>query len=430
MRPELIRHPSGHDMDYEMAAQMAVDDDCGEVRRALYIATKGATKDQMDTLAEVLRYRRDIANLHGYSNFGDFWLQKNSQFSLGHVLKFLRSEVTRLTPLWRDELRRLGDPESVWEMERRFADRRVLLKPPQLSLDQVFDGIKRLCGDFFDLNVKFSPCQFPWARGFQKAEISDGKTNQDLGTIYVDLLARRTKKVPSCHYTIKGRKSINSTNLVYGITDAPQSATSLITSSIHNPAHVSWGDVKTILHEFGHALHNICSQSQYQAISGTRCAFEVAEVPGLFMEGLIERSEIARMYFSNHQCSANFEDLLEEERQLDLWSSFDSVQLAFADIILHSKSNHSDYCIEEVLEQVNQEMGGIFIFDKEFNWLGKMHHFGSYGCGAYIYPLAKRLASNILSVPHGISTSRSNVLNRGGLLSVDHLWAAYKMEKL
>ena len=44
-------------------------------------------------------------------------------------------------------------------------------------------------------------------------------------------------------------------------------------------ATLSHSEVETFLHEFGHAMHSVLSDTQYQHLSGTRCAMDMVEIP-------------------------------------------------------------------------------------------------------------------------------------------------------
>ena len=137
----------------------------------------------------------------------------------------------------------------------------------------------------------------------------------------------------------------------------------------------------------------------------------------MFTERLLDIPDIARIYFASHSTISNqaFAEMVREDRNLELWSCYDGIQLAIADIHLHSLTDYSGNWVKSALEAAHREMG-LFKADYEYIWLGTMHHLGSYGSGAYIYPLARRIASMIMSSSDGIATFRANVLRNGGLL--------------
>jgi peptidyl-dipeptidase Dcp len=67
------------------------------------------------------------------------------------------------------------------------------------------------------------------------------------------------------------------------------------------PVLVSWTDATTLFHEFGHALHGLCSNVTYPSLSGTSVARDYVEFPSQLLERWLETPEVLNAYALHHQ---------------------------------------------------------------------------------------------------------------------------------
>ncbi|OQU76928.1 probable mitochondrial intermediate peptidase, mitochondrial isoform X2 [Sorghum bicolor] len=102
----------------------------------------------------------------------------------------------------------------------------------------------------------------------------------DLGFMYLDLYSRKGKHPGCAHFAVQGGRRLSDSNYQLPIIAlvCNFSRASGITARLNH------GDVETLFHEFGHALHSLLSRTEYQHFSGTRVALDVAETPSNLFE--------------------------------------------------------------------------------------------------------------------------------------------------
>ena len=76
------------------------------------------------------------------------------------------------------------------------------------------------------------------------------------------------------------------------------------------PALLSFSEVTTLFHEFGHALHGLLSNCTYERLSGTAVARDFVELPSQFMENWAAEREILKQYARHHETGKPIPDSL------------------------------------------------------------------------------------------------------------------------
>lgn len=102
----------------------------------------------------------------------------------------------------------------------------------------------------------------------------------DLGFMYLDLYSRKGKYQGCAHFAVQGGRRLPDSHYQLPII----ALICNFSSSSGITTRLSHGDVETLFHEFGHALHSLLSRTEYQHFSGTRVALDVAETPSNLFE--------------------------------------------------------------------------------------------------------------------------------------------------
>ncbi|KAF9602837.1 hypothetical protein IFM89_031697 [Coptis chinensis] len=245
----------------------------------------------------------------------------------------------------------------------------------------------------------------------------------DLGYLYLDLYSRKGKYPGSAHFTIKGGRKISEKEYQLPIVALVCDFSAPSGSSI---ARLNHGEVVTLFHEFGHALHSLLSRTDYQHFSGVRVVIDLAETPSHLFEYYAWDYRFLKT-FAKHYLTG---EVIPEK----LVQSMNSAKKMFAATELQRQVLYS--LIDQKLfgEQSTMPMDTISVvadLKRQYtswnhvegtHWHSRFNHFITYGASYYTYIYARCFAATIwqevcvedpLSRAAG-STLRSELLQHGG----------------
>ena len=242
-------------------------------------------------LKELGAKRRELASLLGFDSYANFMLRRRMAGSEANALAFLqhvKAPVTQreqadLALLQAAKARHLNEPSSVtvirrWDlayytervMRERFAVDQEKLRvhfPPEASLNFVFTLAHTLFG------VSFTPVkQALWHRDARVFEVRDNASNQTLGTFFVDLYPRADKYNHAAVWSFR--------NSATRVSRLPAAAMAVN----FNRQGLTLEELQTLLHEFGHGVHALLSQTRYAAQGGTNVQLDFVEAPSQMLE--------------------------------------------------------------------------------------------------------------------------------------------------
>ena len=396
--------------------------------------------DNTPLMLELLRLRREHAQVLGYRNFAELSLVPKMARSVEEVAQFLRDLVRRARPqAERDmaDLRAFAAAElglaelQPWDIS--FAAERLRQARydySELELKRYFPQARVLAG-LFELverlfSVRIRPDQAPvWhpdAR-FYRIETANGEL---VAQFYLDLYARDHKQGGAWQDDSRSRWR-HATGL--------QTPVSFLTCNFSRPvggrpALFTHNEVLTLLHEFGHGLHHMLTRVNYPSLAGVNgVAWDAVELPSQFMENYAWQSDVLRRISAHIVSGEPLPEAL--QRQLIATRSFQAglqtlrqVEFALLDMRLHAEYQpERGGRIYELLQQVRAEVAVVPIP----SWNRYPHSFshifaGGYAAGYYSYKWAEVLAADAFGafLEHGTfdrTTARrflDSILSRGG----------------
>jgi peptidyl-dipeptidase Dcp len=255
---------------------------------------KGDANDTRDTIATIAKLRAEKAQLLGFPNYAAYVLDDQMAKTPAAVETFLRKLVPAATAKARGEAK---DIQAVinkdgkrfklapWDWDH-YAEQ---LRKAKYDLDEdqikpyfelnnvlengVFFAANRLYGLTFK-ERKDIPVYQPDVRVF---EVFD-KDGSSLGLMYFDYFKRDNKSGGAWMDNFVGQsKLLGLKPVIYNVANFTKPAPG-------QPALLTYDDVTTMFHEFGHALHGLFADQQYPTLSGTNVARDFAELPSQFNE--------------------------------------------------------------------------------------------------------------------------------------------------
>jgi thimet oligopeptidase len=375
-------------------------------RRRYWTAnTLRGTPRNLDVLDEIVALRREIAELYEVPSFAHYVTKRRMVENPDTVTKFLdevRSVVTEAEIRDLAELAELkAELEGVlveearinrWDVsyyrerlrERRYAiDQEELRKyfPTRQTVDWMLDISERL------YDVHFERIDVPvWHEDVIYLDVLDASTNAFIGGIYLDLYPRDGKYKHAAAWPVRG----------VALRAGRKPISTLVTN--FDRTGLTHDELETLLHEFGHVLHGVLSETHYLAHSGTSVERDFVEAPSQMYEEWASRMEsLTLLRVHCDSCPMIDESLVD---RLNAAKKFGSGidygrQLLYASFDMALSNENPGKCLE-----VWQSMEGAtpmgYIDGTEFP--GTFEHIASgYAAGYYGYMWAKVIALDLVS---------------------------------
>ncbi len=282
------------------------------LRRRVYEASRHRADGtrQFNTfpiVVEIAKLRAEKAALMGYENYASYSLERTMAKNSDNVYGFLKQLIAEYTPKAQAETKAIEDfakqqmgPDFQLQPYDRFYYS-AKMKQQQLNLSDdevkpyfnidsvivngVFYAAHRVYGLTFVRRTDI-PTYHPDMKVFEVHD-KDGKL---LAMFYSDPYRRPTKRGGAWMSGFAKQSGLrHQLPIIYNVTNyakAPEGQPTLIT----------WDEVTTLFHEFGHALHGILSNCHYNTLSGTAVARDFVEMPSQFNETFASIPEIFDHY--------------------------------------------------------------------------------------------------------------------------------------
>ena len=292
-----------------------------ELRRKVYMASihrADGTDPKFNTfpiVTEIAKLRAEKGQLMGYSTYADYSLEKTMAKTAKNVNNFLLSLIKEYAPKADAETREIeayaqkseGKDFKLQPYDRFYYSAKMKKEMLNISDDEIkpyfnvdsvqINGVFYAAHRVYGLNFKQRkdiPTYHPDMKVF---EVSD-KNGKPIALFYSDYFRRPTKRGGAWMSAFaKQSDKWGQLPIIYNVCNnakAPEGQPTLIT----------WDEVCTLFHEFGHALHGMLSKCGYNTLSGTAVARDFVEMPSQFNESFASIPEIFDHYARHTQTGA------------------------------------------------------------------------------------------------------------------------------
>ncbi|CAN6173345.1 unnamed protein product [Urochloa humidicola] len=270
-----------------------------EVRKQIYFVGNSEPRENIGVLNGLIDARDELGKTMGCKSYADFAIRPNMAASADVVMSFLgdlsnivRCKADEEFNVIKDFKRRICNEKSAdlepWDEDYFIGmmkssvhnlDASVVAK--YFPLSQCLKGLNVLVESLFGATFHQIPMRDgeSWHPDVIKLSLRHPDEG-DLGFMYLDLYSRKGKFPGCAHFAVQGGRRLSDSNYQLPII----ALVCNFSSSNGITARLSHGDVETLFHEFGHALHSLLSRTEYQHFSGTRVALDVAETPSNLFE--------------------------------------------------------------------------------------------------------------------------------------------------
>jgi intermediate peptidase len=434
------------------AALGSVQDE--ETRRDILIASRTSSTRQLSRLQSLLEKRAELAKLTRYDSYAHLALMDKMAKTPESVNKFLSALSDGNQPRVRQEMAQLLHSKmrnqelstpilQPWDKDFYMSQIRSSIRSTSrnadflaayFSLGTVMQGLSRV---FTRLDgIRFVPHETlpgeTWNSDVRRIDVVS-ETDGHVAVLYCDLFSRPGKSPNPAHFTLRCSRKIGEEEIEeeFKISNrlfkSPEEAVNdgmatsrasgplmqlptiaLIcdfrTSASSKPSLLNFGEVTTLFHEMGHAIHSILGRTSLHEVSGTRCATDFAELPSVLMEHFAADPAVLSLFARHYETDQPLPyEMVAEKIALDKrFRGADTetqIILAMTDQAYHAALPlDGSFNSTQVYHSIQQKHGVLPPDPAETSWQGFFGHLYGYGSTYYSYLFDQVLAERIWQV--------------------------------
>ncbi len=407
-------------------------------RAFMSVSFKGDERDNQEVIKRIVKLRSELAQLLGYASYADFVLEERMAQSPEKVLPFLEDLLNRAKPLAQKEIEEIkqfmkeqGADHELQRWDWSYYSEKLRKKKynlddelikPYFKLENVIEGVfttaQKLYGLSFRRNTDI-PVYHEDVSVYEVMEEGELKA-----IFYADFFPRKGKRGGAWMTSYRDqRKLINGERVIPQISIV----CNFTPSTEDSPSLLKFIEVKTLFHEFGHALHGMLADTTFESLSGTSVYWDFVELPSQIFENWCYEKEcldlFAKHYKTNELIPEEYVKRLKESATYhEAYATLRQVSFGLLDMTYHT----GDGDINDVAQLEEKALDSTNLFPKvEGTSMSTQfsHIFaGGYGAGYYSYKWAEVLDADAFSLfkEKGIfdkqtaASFKGNILSRGG----------------
>ncbi|MDI1305596.1 MAG: M3 family metallopeptidase [bacterium] len=395
--------------------------------------------DNKDNALKLANLRGEKARLLGYETHAHYVLEET-------MAKTPETVYTLLNDLWKPALeiakteaadiqemmKKDGINDSVQPYDWRFYTEKIRKErfdldeqelKPYFSLENIRKGVFQVTENLYGL--QFEPLhkvpKYHEEVDVWKVSESDGTY---VGILYMDFYPRNSKRGGAWMTSYRTQKTVD------GFRQAP--VISIVCNfskpTENSPALLTFDEVTTFFHEFGHALHGLLSNVTYRSLAGTNVPRDFVELPSQIMENWAGEPEVLKMYAKHYLTGNIIPDNLIKKMQES--STFDQgfmtteyLAASYLDLKYHTQKATITIDANTFEKNAMDEIGLIASIIPRYRSTYYNHIFsGGYSAGYYSYIWSGVLDTDAFEVfkttnlfnPEKAKSFRKNILEKGG----------------
>ncbi|WP_245189520.1 M3 family metallopeptidase [Lunatimonas salinarum] len=426
------------------------------LRRELFLAynTKCCKGDELDNrgiIQSIIRLKNERAKLLGYPSYADFVLEERMASGPEQVLAFLHELLEKSKPKAEEEVKELAqfaqELDGLEQLEKwDFAYYAEKLKKQKFEVDDellkpyfelentvrgVFATANRLFGLVFEKNEAI-PVYHPEVNAYQVKDL----TGNHVAVLYTDFYPRAGKRNGAWMTSYRGQRKTATgdqrpfVSIVCNFSRPTKTKPSLLT----------FNEVTTLFHEFGHALHGMLANGKYESLSGTSVFWDFVELPSQIFENWCYERECLDLFATHYETGEKIPDSLIERLKLaaNFHQGYQTVrQISFGllDMAYHS-SSPNDLIDIVAFEKSSMAKTELLPAVAETLMSTSFSHIfqGGYAAGYYSYKWAEVLDADAFELfvekgifdPETASAFKEHILGAGGRIHPTILYRRFR----
>jgi peptidyl-dipeptidase Dcp len=424
-----------------------------ELRKEISIAAgkkafqNNAFDNQKITL-QIAKLRYERANLLGYETHAHFVLEERMAQHPDQVKTFLNDLLAKAKPAAEKELaqltafaKELNGIEQLEKWDGPYYSEKLKQKlfnlddeilKPYFQLENVLLGAFTIANKLFGLTFKEIDTIEKYHADVQTFEVVDDK-NELVALFYVDFFPRKGKRNGAWMTSFKPQYIQN------GVNERPHisNVCNFTPPTPTKPSLLTFNEVTTLFHEFGHGLHGMLANTTYPSLSGTSVFWDFVELPSQMMENWCYEPEALALFAKHYETGEIIpQDYVEKIKEsasfLEGMATLRQLSFGLLDMAFHS-TNPTDITDIKAFEKAAFEGTSLYPDVAENCMSVSFSHIfqGGYSSGYYSYKWAEVLDADAFAYfqERGIFNTevatkfKDNILSKGG---TEHPMTLYK----
>jgi len=410
----------------------------------------GGKHDNSGVIKEILQGRYDVAKLLGFENFAYYALENRMAENPDNVYQLLNNLAAVAVPAGKKEIAEiqefagtLGFEGSIqrWDFSyyaEKLKDNKYNLNDqmlkPYFKLEKVIGGVFQLTEDLFGLTYIRNDEIQVYHPDVTAYEVFRG--DRLMGVLYLDFHPRESKRAGAWMNSYREQRRDGELDIRPIVTLNMNFTPSTET----NPSLLTFGEVGTFLHEFGHALHGLLSDVRYESLSGTSVPRDFVELPSHIMENWATEPGFLKMFAYHYETGELIpQDLIQKlkdaENFLTGYAFSRQLMFGFADMMWHTMDPALVDDIVTLERKAVQEVDLLPVAPGTAFSTSFSHIFsGGYAVGYYSYKWAEVLEADAFSLfkEKGVFNKEvadsfvKNILSKGGSRKPMELFVGFR----
>ncbi len=414
----------------------------------------GGENDNTEIVKQIANTRLKIANLLGYANYADYVLEERMAGSTQTVEAFLQ-ELLDATKEYADkDYRTVGAyaAEHGFEGElmpwdwaywsEKYKNERYALSDeqvkPYLQLDNVKRGVFLLAEKLYGLTFTPNTDIEVYHPDVTAYDVTDAE-GRFMAVLYLDFFPRASKRSGAWMTEFRGakieegRETRPLVSLVMNFTKPTETTPSLLT----------FDELETFLHEFGHALHGMLGVGKYESLTGTSVYRDFVELPSQIMENWATEKEFLDLWAVHYRTGEPIpaelvERIVSAKNYLAAYANVRQLSFGMTDMAWHTITEPFEGDVEqfEIASMAPTQVLPVVEGTAMAPSFGHIFS-GGYAAGYYGYKWAEVLEADAFSLfkERGIfnrevaSSFRENILSKGGSEHPMELYVRFRGHK-
>ncbi len=414
----------------------------------------GGAYDNTEVIRKIVDTRLKIANLLGYKNYADYVLENRMAENTPTVQNFLQELLTATKSHADADYKRVNDYAASLGFEgalmpwdwayysQKYKDAHYSLNDelikPYLQLENVKKGVFLLANKLYGLNFTPNPDIEVYHPDVTAYDVTDAE-GRFMAVLYLDFFPRETKRAGAWMTEFRGAKTVDGkevrphVSLVMNFTKPTETEPSLLT----------FDELETFLHEFGHALHGMLGEGTYESLTGTSVYRDFVELPSQIMENWATEKEFldwwAVHYKTGEPIPAEIVDrIIAAKNYLAAYANVRQLSFGMTDMAWHTLTEPFTGDVAAFEQSAMAPTQVLPVVEGTAMSPAFTHIFaGGYAAGYYGYKWAEVLEADAFSLfkekgifnPEVSGAFRKHILSKGGSEHPMELYVRFRGHK-
>ena len=415
---------------------------------------KGDDSDNQGIIIKMIQLKAELASLLGYATFADYILEERMAEKPEKVQAFLNDLLSKSLEKAKDEVEEIKSfmeqHGADFELQRwdwsYFSEKLRKEKynlddeivKPYFKLENAIEGVFMTAEKLFGITFRENNDLPKYHDDVKTYEVLN-RDNEIEAVFFADFFPRDGKRGGAWMTSYRGEKIVDGKrvipqiSIVCNFTPSTESAPSLL----------KFDEVKTLFHEFGHALHGMLANTTYESLSGTNVYWDFVELPSQILENWCYEEECLKLFAKHYETGEVIppeliDRIIESSTYHEAYATVRQLSFGLLDMAWHSMSLDETMKLEDVKKFEKEIFKPLELFPEvdDTNMSVQFSHIfaGGYAAGYYSYKWAEVLDADAFSVfkEKGVfdqETAKSfqeNVLSKGGTVHPMELYKRFR----